>query len=121
MFEPSVRSKRAPRLEHESSEPAFKSSGSIVHNCPPPKDKDTETDVSQAEHRQEDEEVKRGTTTYGTKTSLVGWSRNQIPDSRNETVKSNNIIVGTFNENSPCVDSGRSTREWHWCTIDSEI
>lgn len=68
VFVPLVRSKRAPRhrpdeseLKREVSGPALKSSGLIVHNCPPPKDKDTEIDVLQAERRQEvsgDEEVK---------------------------------------------------------------
>lgn len=87
----------------------------------PPKDTDTSTDVSQADRQQISDDVKRwneGLLHTKEKVSI----RVRASRSRNSTVKSHNINLGTSNEGGPCVDSGRSFNngERHCCTIDGE-
>ena len=121
-LEPWPRSKIAPMQRpplRPGSTPVLKSRGSIDHDRPP-KDIDMVTFVSQAERRHisEDEKRNRGWLHTVRITPLLrGFLR-----SRNRIVQRHNISLGSSDESSPCVDSGRSinSRECYCCTIDGE-
>ena len=125
---PWLKKKRAPKHVFGSplsNGPMLKSSGLIVHDCPPPKAIDTETDVLQAKWREEisGEERKWNEEPLHTDRKHPSVTGRRWLRSRNRIVKRHDISSGSSDQSSPCVDSGRrtSSRELHGCAIDGEL